>query len=53
MDDVARIAEGLSEAQRAWIKAAPTIPFSMTADEWDARLPLFVQFEPDEFCAER
>ena len=50
--DAREVAQGLTEAQRDWIKAMPTIPVSITPDDWDAMPDLFVQFEPDEFCPE-
>ena len=46
---IAEIAGKLSEAQRDWVLAMPTIPTSLSPEQWDAMPPLYVQMEPDEY----
>lgn len=46
---IPEIVAGLTEAQREWILAMPTIPTSITEDDWDKIPRLYVQMEPDEY----
>lgn len=56
MTDPQAIAARLSEAQREWIKAMPTIPTSMSERDFNTMPELFVEMVPpdpdDGFCGE-
>ena len=43
VERVAEIARGLSEAQREWIAAMPSVLPSMSPEDWDAMPPLHVE----------
>lgn len=50
--EVARIVKSLTKAQREWIAAMPTIPVSLSEEQWEEVPELWVQFTPDEYCPE-
>jgi hypothetical protein len=51
-EHIAKIAAGLTKAQRDWILAMPDIPVAISGEDWDAAPDLYVQFRLDEYCPE-
>lgn len=53
VQELEKLAKGLTKAQREWIASMPDEPKALTTAEYEA-LPdkLYVQFSPDEYCPE-